>query len=334
MEALEKGFSGIHGDELYRSYFDAIPAYQRPTRRRKERPPVPTSHIFEGPRRKAASFERVRLAPRGEEDIPTESLYDILVHNKRGIKYIPSLTTKEGAEYYLDKHNLEDKWNVISGDFDNDEDTPDNVVILDQDKRKRFIDGYGFIPRRYDVLNYKEIQDINKAVKEGTLSKQQAGITKSNLRKYNRTHATAASRAEESINDYINRINLQKQYNVLHKMYLEHYPKEQRTPEREQEYKAKVLTNFPDIGIGAINIFRRALSRKVQELEATGVRFRDKLGLLHTLLVHSIVKYRAQFNFPENIKIIGHDYLSMTDSISKSNLLTTFPDVIQAYRVQ
>jgi hypothetical protein len=334
MEALEKGFSGIHGDELYRSYFDAVPAYQRPSRVRKERPPVPTSHIFEGPRRKAASFKRVRLAPKGEEDIPTESLYDILVHNKRGIKYIPSLTTKEGAEYYLDKHNLEDKWNVISGDFDNDEDTPDNVVILDEDKRKRFIDGYGFIPRRYDVLNYKQIQDINKAVREGSLSKQEADITKSNLKKYNRTHATAASRAEETINDYINRINLQKQYNVLHKLYLENFTKDHRNPQNEQTYKANVLSNFPDIAIGPINIFRKALSRKVQELEAQGARFRDKLGLLHTLYVHSIAKFKANLKYPESRKIVGNDYLMMAQNVSKINLLTDFPDVMQAYRVK
>jgi hypothetical protein len=89
--------------------------------------------------------------PTYDVDIATK-LSDIVIQGKRGIRYHPNLTTVEGGRDYIKSRGLDPKkWHVISGDWDNDPNTPDNVIIQQQGK-PRVIDGYSLSSRRPDFL--------------------------------------------------------------------------------------------------------------------------------------------------------------------------------------
>jgi hypothetical protein len=91
------------------------------------------------------------------------NLMNLVIDKQRGIDYNPNLTYVQGANKFASKRK---GWTGISGDFDNDPLTPDNVVILDKDGVPRVVDGYSigtgikrrntatFLPRKteYDSL--------------------------------------------------------------------------------------------------------------------------------------------------------------------------------------
>jgi hypothetical protein len=67
------------------------------------------------------------------------NLMDLLITKGKGITYTPALTNARGAlKYVLKKPG----WGVKAGDYDNDPDTPDNVIIFDEKLRPRYIDGH------------------------------------------------------------------------------------------------------------------------------------------------------------------------------------------------
>jgi hypothetical protein len=91
-------------------------------------------------------------------------LLDLIVERQRDIKYNPNLTYSQGAQNFITKRGLATKgWSTLSGDYDNDPNTPDNVLILDKGKVPRYIDGYSIgtgerkradailIPRREEI---------------------------------------------------------------------------------------------------------------------------------------------------------------------------------------
>jgi hypothetical protein len=74
-----------------------------------------------------------------------DSLRNIIINRQRGITYHRKLVTPQLAGEWLKKQNekgFRQGWRIEYGDFDDDERTPDNVVIKDQDDDDRIIDGY------------------------------------------------------------------------------------------------------------------------------------------------------------------------------------------------
>jgi hypothetical protein len=316
----------LHGRELYDYEIGRLPPYVPPVRRRKEPRPVPIADFAPTiPRRKPVTFKR----PVYSLD-DSEKLYDLVVTRKGGIKYNPRLVTKETATQYLSDKNLEDKYNVLSGDFDNDVNTPDNVIVVDEQGRRRYIDGYSLIARRPEVLYADEFEDMNYSVKSGNMTKQEADIKKRDLKKYNKTHVTAQSREDEPIDVFLSRVGNERKFSILHKLYLDKFPKEQRNENTERNYKTYVLTTFPDIAIGPAMLVRRTIAAQIKGLEAQGHRFRDKLGLINALYQTTLDDFRKSKNIPGDYKLIGDDYLQIVLALRENkignykNVLSTF----------
>jgi DNA-binding HxlR family transcriptional regulator len=328
MSIREDEVPDLRGRELYDYQFAQLPPFAPPARGgrpRREGPPVATIYVAP-PKRKAVSLKR----PVYTVD-SSDKLYDLVVTGKGGIKYNPRLVTKASAIKYLSDRNLEDKYNVLSGDFDDDVNTPDNVVIVDEQGRRRYIDGYSFTTRRPDVLYVDEVADLNNQVQMGTLDKNVADIKKGDIKKYNKTHVTAQSRADEPIDDFLNRVGNEKKFNVLHKLYLDRYPKEQRNDELEKTYKTKVLNSFPDIAIGPVMIVRRTLSQQVKGLEELGYRFRDKFGLINSLYSEIVQFYKRDNNLAEDSKLIGNDYLRIVLLLRERGIGNLLKNIISAF---
>jgi hypothetical protein len=75
----------------------------------------------------------------------TYSLRNIIIDRKRGITYHPKLIAPEAAGDWLRRQKekgLLEGWRMESGDFDNDENTTDNVIFKDEEGDDRIIDGY------------------------------------------------------------------------------------------------------------------------------------------------------------------------------------------------
>jgi hypothetical protein len=120
-------------------------------------------------------YPRQRLlkgVPKYSDD-DVANLLTLVVEKQRDINFNPALTHPAGAQRYLAKRKL-DKWSVLSGDFDNDINTPDNVIVLDDANGARFVDGYSIGSgkrKKQAALVYPHRQKL-QAIPTGELRKQ------------------------------------------------------------------------------------------------------------------------------------------------------------------
>jgi hypothetical protein len=83
-------------------------------------------------------------------------LRKIIIDSKHGISYNPKLITAARALQWVKEKKeknpqLYEKFDVISGDFDNDVETPDNVIVRN-DGKDLYVDGYQIVPGRNKVF--------------------------------------------------------------------------------------------------------------------------------------------------------------------------------------
>jgi hypothetical protein len=315
--------SGLTGRALVDAQFARLPP-PTPRAPRRSKRTLPTSFNTEGLIQKPARFARPRLT-----DQDYKGLYDIVIPSKSGIGYSPRFTTKEGALGYITKHNLEEKWNVTSGDYDDDVDTPDNVIVWDSQNRPHIIDGYYLTPRRTDVLNYPRIQQVNDDYNRGVIkTKQEADEIKSSIKKYYKTHTTPASQAAETPEQYAVRAKQDRVNKVLHKMYLEKFPKEERNEQNEHTYKNGIYQRYGNsIATGPVMILRSEIANRVRD-----VKVRDKLHLLNGLYYSAILAYKSSKEMGQDDKLIGEDYLLIAEKVADGAMDNRFKLLIDSVR--
>jgi hypothetical protein len=304
--------SGLSGRDLVDAQFARLPPpASRASRRRRTTLP-PTSYNTAGLIQKPARFARPKLS-----DSDFKGLYDIVIPSKSGIGYNPRFTTKEGALGYITKHNLEEKWNVTSGDYDDDVETPDNVIVWDSQNRPHIIDGYYLTPRRTDVLNYPRIQKVNEDFASGVIkTKEEADAIKSSIKKYYKTHTTPVSQAAETPEQYAARAKQDKVNKVLHKMYLEKFPKEERNEQNEFAYKNGIYQRYGDgIATGPVMILRSEVANRVRD-----VKVRDKLKLLNGLYRSAVLAYKTAKGIDADDKLIGENYLTIAEKVASGGM--------------
>jgi hypothetical protein len=71
-----------------------------------------------------------------------KDLENIVALRQHGIKYNPKTISEESAKKWLKSQRGKKDWNVTGEDLDHDKRTPDNIIIYDDQNRKRIIDGY------------------------------------------------------------------------------------------------------------------------------------------------------------------------------------------------
>jgi hypothetical protein len=295
------------------------PPAPRVSRRKRT---LPTSFNTEGLIQKPARFAKPVYA---QNDY--SNLYNLVVPSRSGIGYNPRFTTPEGALDYITKNNLEEKWNVTSGDYDDDLNTPDNVIVWDSQNRPHYIDGYYLTPRRTDVLSYPGIQKVNQEFRSGVIkTKQEADAIKSTIKKYYRTHTTPASQAAETPEQYAVRAKQDKINKILHRMYLEKYPKEQRDDNTERAYKTMILQKYPNLEIGPVMILRREIANRVRD-----VKVNNKLGLLNQLFREAVSYYKQAKGVPDEDKLLGEDYIYIAERVHGGQLDQAFSSHINRY---
>jgi hypothetical protein len=295
------------------------PPVPRATRRKR---PLPTSFTTEGLIQKPARFARPNLS-----STDYLSLYNVVVPRKAGIGYNPQFTTQEGATDYISRHNLEEKWNVTSGDYDDDVNTPDNVIVWDSQNRPHYIDGYYLTPRRTDVLTYPGIKKVNQDFRSGVIkTKQEADAIKSTIKKYYKTHTTPASQSVESPEQYAVRAKQDKINKILHRMYLEKYPKEQRDENTERAYKTSIISRYGNLEIGPVMILRREIANRVRN-----VKVNNKLGLLNQLFREAVSYYKQAKGVGDEEKLIGEDYIYIAERVRDGVLDDTFKHQFNRY---
>jgi hypothetical protein len=133
------------------------------------------------------------------------NLLDLIVQKQRGIDYNPNLTYPEGAQLHLNKKGLAKKgWTVMSGDFDTDPNTPDNVLLVDDKKIPRVVDGYsigtGNRKRRDNVFlqhkgvyNSLESNELKKQFMKYLRSPEGKAADYGDFDEWNRTHPRVES---------------------------------------------------------------------------------------------------------------------------------------------
>jgi hypothetical protein len=212
-----------------------------------EQPPPAYTSLVQGFKHgggvKAKKTAKIVRIPRPRYDYETaKSLSNIVIQGKRGIRYHPNLTTVQGGRDYIVSRGLDpEKWTVDSGDWDNDPNTPDNVIIY-QDSKPRVIDGYTLSSRRPDFLyrapKWKgEFDEIRKITDDN-----ERKVKTPQLKHYLLTHSTQASQASENVAKFIDRDNKNKYKDIIHKMYLEHTHRNklERTDQLQKDFVALV----------------------------------------------------------------------------------------------
>jgi hypothetical protein len=268
----------------------------------------------------------VRIPRFGYEHDDAENLTNLVVHQKRGIRYHPNLTTKEGGVKYLKSRKLDPKkWKVFKGDYDEDPITPDNVIIFENDI-PRIVDGYTLSGRRPDFLyrapqwrekfvNYKGIKDD---VKRKTSTAQ--------LKHYLLTHTTPKSQTEESLDEFIENDDKKRKKDALHRLYLDTVPRKQRTETKQiavkQMYEARGdIKKLPSI------MLRELITRKINQIEqARGKKYgnrdyrdkdnipMDKLYMIRFIFNDVENNYRAEKGIrDEDKKTKQNQFLEMYD---------------------
>jgi hypothetical protein len=310
----EEGSEGADSDlpVLYSSIYDSIPQFT--------------------PRRGRTSELKIRNTPikqplYSEEDV--KRLMDLVIKGKKGIKYNPRLTGKEGAESYITKRGLEG-WNVVEGDMDFDPDTPDNVVLLDKNKIPRFIDGYSISKRRPDFLFQRpeytgRINEWKGRVKEGQMTEEAFKVSQSDLKQYYKTHSTQQSRDAEAIEEWKDRHNKEKKERIVHKMYLETYPKEQRSTEKEAAFIAK----YKDVKESPSVLLRKLIAYKVKLLEDNGgIKFINKFRLLTDVFNTLVTFYKAEKKMKPEDRLTSLQYYQIYEAIRDADISTYYAKFI------
>jgi hypothetical protein len=256
--------------------------------------------IFPPPRR----VNRVlfRNPPREGLDVDNRKLLDLVVDQGRGIRYNRNVLTQEGANQYLQRRGL-NNWAVEAGDFDNDPNTPDNVLVVDDNANLRFADGYYFGKRRPDVL-YRDagytgqVHHYDDQLRQGLINEEDARKQKSELKHYFKTHITPQSRVDEPFDEWLARYRANKHEHLFHKMFLDStrdHP-DQRTRENEQAFYnqwSPLLQDSPSL------LMRRLIANRIRQLEAqNNVRFNDKIRLMSQIYSQHINNFKNVNNIP------------------------------------
>jgi hypothetical protein len=277
-----------------------------------------------GKEKEAPKFRNVSIKQPSYSADDVKRLMDLVVLGNKGIKYNPNLTVEEGARNYIAKRKLEG-WDVEVGDLDEDSDTPDNVVIMDKNLVPRVIDGYSLSKRRPDFLfqrpQYKhQIADFKSQYDDAHFK-----IAKSDLRQYYKTHSTESSRAEESFENYVPRHRKEKQEKLLHKMYLESTPKEQRNDAAE----AKFYKDYEDVKEHPSISIRRIIAREVKKFEQNNkIKYVEKFKLLAELFNESVARYKSVNKIPANQPLIGVAYKTLRDQMNGVDFPSYFNNIL------
>jgi hypothetical protein len=80
------------------------------------------------------------------DPLGNQMLANLLINRKHGIRFNPRLAAYPTATTWLNERasknpSLYAGWDIQSGDYDNDPETPDNVIVRDAEGRWRVIDG-------------------------------------------------------------------------------------------------------------------------------------------------------------------------------------------------
>jgi uncharacterized protein YdaT len=303
----------------YAAFYNAIPS-SIPRRGR-------TGRVREAPKIRNAPIKQPLYS-----DKDVKRLSDLVIMSKKGIKYNPRLTDIEGAKNYITKRNLEG-WEAVAKDYDDDPSTPDNVILFDKYNAPRVIDGYSFSKRRPDFLFQKPaykaaINEARGRLNEGFITEDVFKITQSDLKQYYKTHSTEQSRNEEGLEDWKNRRNKEKSERIVHKMYLEATPKEQRSVEKE----AAFIEQYKDVKESPSITLRKLIADRVKNFEINGgFRYIEKFRLLTELYKSVINSYRQANNIDPAARITGHQYSQIFNVLFGADMKTLCADLLDKW---
>jgi hypothetical protein len=252
----------------------------------------------------------VRIPRPGYRNEDARHLSDLVIQGKRGIKYYPSLTTRQGGEKYITDRKLDrKKWKVEEGDLDNDPNTPDNVVIWNDDKPK-FIDGYTLAPRRPDFL-YRTPKYSEQFVGYKQLEPAQRKIKTSQLKRYLTTHVTQESQGSEDVNAYIDRDDKNRHEKMIHKMYLEdtHMNDIPRTEVNRLAFEKKYagLTKLPsamlrDVIADKLKVVEQRIKHRFGDrTKKLNNKVADKLNLIRIIYDTIVEEFKERNNIHDEL---------------------------------
>jgi hypothetical protein len=313
------------------------------------------------PRTKVPS-KLVRIPkPKYDVDIATK-LSDVVIQGKRGIRYHPHLTTVEGGKEYIKSRGLDPKkWKVISGDWDKDPNTPDNVIIH-QEGKPRVIDGYSLSSRRPDFLyrdpKWKGEFDVIRKIEDPEVRR----VKTSQLKHYLLTHSTAKSQTGEDLATYLERDDDRKYKDILHKMYLE-YTRRTNTERSDDGQKAFIAQFENAISKQSPKLpstmFHEYISNQIKLLELAnpGIKFGsrdltdedgntlDKLRLIREIYTTIVGRFKhangikdkkhPRTNKPVKVNPTQVQFLQIHDAErQKNNFASEYADIIKKYTIK
>jgi hypothetical protein len=122
--------------------------------------------------------------PAGDLDDTDKMLVDIVARRSQGIKYNPLLSSEIAARNWLKAKQDYDRlhgtdiysnWHITTGDLDNDENTPDDILVVNSSGELQYVDGYGLTDgkkRKKDAVFYNyhpsrsDAANFRKALKD------------------------------------------------------------------------------------------------------------------------------------------------------------------------
>jgi hypothetical protein len=138
---------------------------------------IPNAKIAQQPSHKGSK------APKYTTD-DVKNLSQLIIQKQRGIGFDRKLMTKDGAEKFIRQRKLENKLRAVSGDFDDDPITPDNVVIVDNQNIPKYIDGYSIIPSTKRISALTTVQTDKAVLKAYSDSDVDTRLYKKWMRQY------------------------------------------------------------------------------------------------------------------------------------------------------
>jgi mRNA-degrading endonuclease RelE of RelBE toxin-antitoxin system len=207
-----------------------------------------------------------------------KNLAQLIIQKQRGIGFDRKLMTKDGAEKFIRQRKLENRLRAVSGDFDDDPITPDNVVIVDNRNIPKYIDGYSIIPSTKRISGLTTAQTDKAVLKAYSDSSVDTRLYKRWMIKY-------LTEAERRAHTY-------------------------------DEWKASMVTKNPNFGQPSdYSLFYKSISDDLKKLlKDNGLQVSDfnYIGLLARIVKDILDDYKRRIELQPGQKLNFDDYVILS----------------------